>query len=89
MLKRYMQDVDHDPVYHKRASANTPFETVPIVFLAASRDHERARTEADVLRLAQLGCLDFHPWPSRRGHRPSRRVATRFRPDPPDTTSST
>ena len=42
MLKRYMQDVDHDPVYHKRAAASTPFETVPIVFLAASRDHERA-----------------------------------------------
>ena len=20
------------------------------------------RTEADVVRLAQLGCLDFHPW---------------------------
>ena len=22
-------------------------------------------TEADVVRLVQLGCLDFHPWPVR------------------------
>ena len=66
MLKRYMQDVDHDPVYHKRAEANTPFETVPIVFPSQRPGIMNVpRTEADVLRLAQLGCLDFHPWPSR------------------------
>ena len=66
MLKRYMQDVEHDPVYHKRAAANTPFETVPIVFPSQRPGIMNVpRTEADVLRLAQLGCLDFHPWPSR------------------------
>jgi bifunctional non-homologous end joining protein LigD len=65
MLKRYMQDVDHDPVYHKRAAANTPFETVPIVFPSQRPGIMNVpRTVADVLRLAQLGCLDFHPWPS-------------------------
>jgi bifunctional non-homologous end joining protein LigD len=68
MLKRYMQDVTVDPIYHKRASKNTPFETVQIRF-PSQRPGEMnvPRTESDVVRLAQLGCLDFHPWPVRAG----------------------
>ncbi len=66
MLKRYMQDVTVDPIYHKRASKNTPFETVQIRFPSQRPGRMNVpRTEADVVKLAQLGCLDFHPWPVR------------------------
>jgi DNA ligase D-like protein (predicted polymerase) len=66
MLKRYMQDVTVDPIYHKRASANTPFDTVQIRFPSQRPGRMNVpRTEADVVRLVQLGCLDFHPWPVR------------------------
>jgi len=66
MLKRYMQDVTVDPIYHKRASKNTPFDTIQIRFPSQRPGRMNVpRTEADVVRLAQLGCLDFHPWPVR------------------------
>ena len=66
MLKRYMRDVTIDPIYHKRASKNTPFDTVQIRFPSQRPGRMNVpRTEADVVRLAQLGCLDFHPWPVR------------------------
>lgn len=66
MLKRYMGTVDQDPIYQKRAGKNSPFETVQIRF-PSQRPGEMnvPRTRADVVRLAQLGCLDFHPWPVR------------------------
>jgi len=66
MLKRYMQNVGIDPIYHKRASKNTPFDTVQIRFPSQRPGSMNVpRTEADVVRLGQLGCLDFHPWPVR------------------------
>lgn len=66
MLKRYMKDVTVEPIYHKRASKNTPFDTVQIRFPSQRPGRMNVpRTEADVVRLAQLGCLDFHPWPVR------------------------
>lgn len=66
MLKRYMQDVTVDPIYHKRAAKNSPFETVQIRFPSQRPGKMNVpRSEADVVRLAQLGCLDFHPWPVR------------------------
>jgi len=66
MLKRYMTTVGEDPIYHKRASKNSPFETVAITFPSQRPGMMNVpRTEADVIRLVQLGCLDFHPWPVR------------------------
>ena len=66
MLKRYMQDVTVDPIYHKRAAKNTPFETVQIRFPSQRPGRMNVPvTQADVVRLVQLGCLDFHPWPVR------------------------
>lgn len=66
MLKRYMQDVTVDPIYHKRASKNTPFQTVQIRFPSQRPGRMNVPvSQADVVRLAQLGCLDFHPWPVR------------------------
>lgn len=66
MLKRYMKGVAEPPVYHKRAAKNTPFDTVPIRFPSQRPGVMNVpRTAGDVVRLAQLGCLDFHPWPVR------------------------
>ncbi len=66
MLKRYMQDVTVEPIYHKRAAKNTPFDTVQIRFPSQRPGRMNVPvTEADVVRLVQLGCLDFHPWPVR------------------------
>lgn len=66
MLKRYMTDVTVDPIYHKRASKNTPFETVQIRFPSQRPGRMNVPIgHADVIRLVQLGCLDFHPWPVR------------------------
>jgi DNA ligase D-like protein (predicted polymerase) len=66
MLKRYMEGVDVDPIYQKRANKNSPFDTVQILFPSQRPGRMNVpRTAADVVRLAQLGCLDFHPWPVR------------------------
>ena len=66
MLKRYMKGVGEDPVYQKRASKGTPFDTVQIRFPSQRPGRMSVpRSEADVIRLVQLGCLDFHPWPVR------------------------
>ena len=66
MLKRYMKGVGEPPVYHKRAAKNTPFDTVDMRFPSQRPGVMNVpRTQADVIRLAQLGCLDFHPWPVR------------------------
>ena len=66
MLKRYMKGVGEDPVYQKRADEKSPFETVAIRFPSQRPGRMIIpRSAADVIRLAQLGCLDFHPWPAR------------------------
>ncbi|MGH8927269.1 MAG: hypothetical protein ACRDWH_02870, partial [Acidimicrobiia bacterium] len=66
MLKRYMENVEVDPIYHKRADKNSPFEAVDIKFPSQRPGTMNVpRTRVDVIRLAQLGCLDFHPWPVR------------------------
>lgn len=66
MLKRYMKGVAEPPVYHKRADKNSPFETVEIRFPSQRPGIMNVpRTRADILKLVQLGCLDFHPWPVR------------------------
>ncbi len=66
MMKRYMKSVTVDPIYNKRASKNTPFETADVRFPSQRPGRMNVpRTEADVVRFVQLGCLDFHPWPVR------------------------
>ena len=66
MLKRYMATADDDPVYQKRAPKGSAFETVDLT-LPGGRETTMVvpRRPVDVVRLAQLGCLDLHPWPSR------------------------
>ena len=66
MMKRYMKNVDEPPIYNKRASAKSPFETAMIRFPSQRPGRMNVpRTQADLIRLVQLGCLDFHPWPVR------------------------
>lgn len=66
MLKRYLKGIDQPPIYHKRADKNSPFDSVQIRFPSQRPGRMNVpRTRADVVRLAQLGCLDFHPWPVR------------------------
>lgn len=66
MLKRYMKNVEVAPIYQKRAKPHSPFDTVQIRFPSQRPGRMNVpRTGADVVRLAQLGCLDFHPWPVR------------------------
>src|SRR5690554_1017583 len=68
MLKRYLQGVGTDPIYQKRAKPGDPFDTVQIRFPSQRPGRMNVpRKPADVVRLAQLGCLDFHPWPVRAG----------------------
>lgn len=66
MLKRYMKGVSEPPVYQKRAPDESPFETVLIRFPSQRPGRMIIpRTRTDIIRLVQLGCLDFHPWPVR------------------------
>jgi DNA ligase D-like protein (predicted polymerase) len=66
MLKRYMTSVEVAPIYHKRADESSKLETVEIRFPSQRPGRMNVpRTQADVVRLVQLGCLDFHPWPVR------------------------
>ncbi len=66
MLKRYLKGIGQPPIYHKRADKNSPFDSVQIRFPSQRPGRMNVpRTPADVVRLAQLGCLDFHPWPVR------------------------
>lgn len=66
MMKRYMKNVDTPPIYHKRASPKTPFETAAIRFPSQRPGKMNVpRVPADILRFVQLGCLDLHPWPVR------------------------
>jgi len=66
MMKRYMKNVDTAPIYHKRAPKNTPFETAPLRFPSQRPGRMNVpRSQADILRFVQLGCLDLHPWPVR------------------------
>ena len=66
MMKRYMKSVDVPPIYNKRATKQTLFETAMIRFPSQRSGRMNVpRTEADIVRFIQLGCLDFHPWPVR------------------------
>jgi DNA ligase D-like protein (predicted polymerase) len=66
MLKRWNDGVAGDPFYHKRASAKETFDTVEIRFPSQRPGIMRVpRTGTDVIRMAQLNCLDLNPWPVR------------------------
>lgn len=68
-LKRYPDGVTGEPFYAKRVPKGAPdwVETVRITFPSGRTADEVCPTEPAVLAwAANLGTLDFHPWPVRR-----------------------
>ena len=63
MLKRWTKGVGEPPFYQKRAPKDAR-ETTPIRFPAARPGRMVvARELRDVIWMAQLNCIDIHPWP--------------------------
>jgi DNA ligase D-like protein (predicted polymerase) len=65
MLKRWTKGVDGDPFYVKRAPKNAR-TTVPVQFPSARPGVMfLPLDEGDVVWMAQMNCLDLHPWNAR------------------------
>ena len=66
MLKRWNNGVAGDPFYHKRVDPKDAFDSVEIRFPSQRPGRMRVpRAGVDVIRMAQLNCLDLNPWPAR------------------------
>jgi len=62
MLKRWTKGVEGDPFYMKRVP-NSARSTVDVVFPSARPGRMFLPLEVqDVVWLAQMNCLDLHPW---------------------------
>ena len=71
VLKRHPDGADAEPIYQKRVPRSRPdwLETVTVSFPSGRSAEELCPVDvAHVAWAANLGTLDFHPWPSRRGH---------------------
>jgi DNA ligase D len=69
-LKRHPEGAESEPIYQKRLPEYHPdwMQTAEVRFPSGRSAHALCVTEvADVVWCANLGTLDFHPWPSRRG----------------------
>lgn len=65
MMKRWTKGVANEPFYVKRAPKNAR-STVAVVFPSARPGRMfLPRDEGDVVWLAQMNCLDLHPWNAR------------------------
>jgi DNA ligase D len=70
-LKRHPDGAEGEAIYQKRVPPNHPdwVQTVRVTFPSGRHADELCVTEvAQVAWAANLGTIDFHPWPSRRGH---------------------
>ena len=70
-LKRHPDGADGEAIYQKRVPEKRPdwIETARVTFPSGRHADELCVTEvAHVAWAANLGTLDFHPWPSRRKH---------------------
>ena len=83
-LRRYPDGAEGEAIYQKRVPKQRPewVETARVTFPSGRHADELCVTElAQVAWAANLGTIDFHPWPSRRArHRASRRASDRRRP---------
>jgi DNA ligase D len=71
VLKRHPGGAESEPIYQKRVPDSRPpwMETVTVGFPSGRSATEMCPVDvAHVAWAANYGCLDFHPWPSRRGH---------------------
>jgi DNA ligase D len=69
-LKRHPDGAEGEAIYQKRVPEKRPgwIETARVRFPSGRHADELCVTElAQVVWAANLGTLDFHPWPSRRG----------------------
>jgi DNA ligase D len=70
VLKRHPDGAESDPIYQKRAPEHRPpwIETARVDFPSGRYAYELCPVDvAHVAWAANLGTLDFHPWPTRRG----------------------
>jgi DNA ligase D len=70
VLKRHPDGAEGEPIYQKRAPEHRPpwVETALVEFPSGRNAYELCPVDvAHVAWAANLGTLDFHPWPSRRG----------------------
>lgn len=68
VLKRYVNGADGEPFFQKRAPENHPdwIETVELKFPSGRTAHEVViRNAAQLLWIANLGCIDLNPHPVR------------------------
>ena len=68
-LKRHPDGAESEPIYQKRVPEKRPewIETATVTFPSGRTADELCVTEvAHVAWAANLGTIDFHPWPSRR-----------------------
>ncbi len=68
-LKRHPDGAEGEPIYQKRVPQHRPewIETARVTFPSGRHADELCVTElAAVAWAANLGTIDFHPWPSRR-----------------------
>jgi bifunctional non-homologous end joining protein LigD len=68
VLKRYVDGADHEPFFQKRAPENAPdwIETVELSFPSGRTAREVVvRNAAQLLWIANLGCIDLNPHPVR------------------------
>ena len=69
VLKRHPGGAETPPIYQKRVPDNRPpwMETVTVTFPSGRSATEMCPVDvAHIAWAANSGCLDFHPWPSRR-----------------------
>ncbi|MEX2238272.1 MAG: DNA polymerase domain-containing protein [Dehalococcoidia bacterium] len=68
ILKRFVNGATEEPFYQKRAPADRPpwIKTCTITFPSGrSADEVVCNDAADLIWVANLGCLDLNPWPVR------------------------
>ena len=71
VLKRHPGGAETEAIYQKRVPDNRPpwLETVTVTFPSGRSATELCPVDvAHVAWAANSGCLDFHPWPTRRDH---------------------
>ena len=71
VLKRHPGGAETEAIYQKRVPENRPpwLETVTVTFPSGRHATELCPVDvAHVAWAANSGCLDFHPWPTRREH---------------------
>ena len=71
VLKRHPGGADTPPIYQKRVPDSRPpwLETVTVTFPSGRTATEMCPVDvAHIAWAASYGCLDLHPWPTRRDH---------------------